>query len=66
MNKTFCRSDEFDIKTFDSEHLEKLTEYYCNLVNCSFKSGIFSECEKTAFVWPMPKKYSGPDILNSY
>ena len=36
INKTFCRNDAFDLKTFDSEQLEKLAEYYCDLVNCSF------------------------------
>ena len=40
MNKTFCRNDAFDIKTFDSEQLEKLAEYCCDLVKWSFKSGI--------------------------
>ena len=33
--KTFCRNDAFNIKTFDSEHLKKLAEYYCDLVYCS-------------------------------
>ena len=49
MNKTFCRNDAYDIKTFDSEHLEKIAEYFCDIVNCSFKSGIFPECEKNCF-----------------
>ena len=66
MNKTFCRNDAFDIKTFDSEQLEKIAEYFCDLVNCSFKSGVFPECEKLAFVRPMLKKDSDPDILTSY
>ena len=46
MYKTFCRNDAFDIKIFDSKQLEKLAENYCNLVNLSFKSGIFPEREK--------------------
>ena len=46
MNKTFCQNDAFDIKTFDSEQLEKHAEYYCDLVKCSFESRIFPECEK--------------------
>ena len=46
MNKTFCRNDAFDIKTFDSEQLEKIAEYFCDLNICSFKSGVFPECEK--------------------
>ena len=66
MNETFCRNDAFDIKTFDSEQLEKIAEYFCDLVNCSFKSGVFPECEKIAFVRPMLKKESDPDVLNSY
>ena len=65
-NKTVSRNDAFDMKTFDSEQLEKLAEYYCDLVNCSFKFGIFPECEKIAFVRPMFKKDSDPDILTSY
>ena len=56
MSETFCRNDAFDIKTFDSEQLETLAEHYCGLVNCSFKSGIFPECEKSAFDPAMPKK----------
>ena len=46
MNKTFCRNDAFDIKTLDSDQLKKKAEYYCDLVNYLFKSGIFPECEK--------------------
>ena len=49
----------FDTKTFDSEKLEKLTEYYCDLVNWFLKSGIFPECEKFTFV-------SDPGVLASY
>ena len=66
MNKTFCRNNAFDIKTSDSEQLEKIAEYCCDLVKCSFKSGIFPECEKLTFVRPMLKKYTDSDILNSY
>ena len=54
--ETFCRNDAFDIKTFDSEQFEKKVEYYCDLVNCSFKTRIFPEREKIAFVRPMLKK----------
>ena len=49
MNKIVCRNDVVDIKSFDSEQLEKLAEYYCDLVNCSFQSGTFPECEKNWF-----------------
>ena len=56
MNKTFCRNDAFDLKTFDSEPIDKLAEYNYDLVNCSFKSGIFPECEKIAFHRPKLKK----------
>ena len=42
MDKNFCRNDEFDIKTLDSEQFEKLAEYYFDFVNCYFKSGLFS------------------------
>ena len=48
-NKTFCQNDAFDIKTFDSEKLEKLAEYYCNPVGCYFKSGVFHECVQNCF-----------------
>ena len=54
--KFFCRNDEFDVKTFDSDQLEKLGEYFCDIVNCSFKSRVFPECEKNAYVRPMLKK----------
>ena len=50
LNKNFCQNDAFDIKTFDSEKLEKLAEKCCDPVNCSFKSEIFPECEKNASV----------------
>ena len=66
MNEIFCRNDAFDIKTFVSEQLEKKAEYYCDLVYCSFKSGIFPECENIAFLSPMLKKDSDQDIINSY
>ena len=66
MNQTFYRNDSFEMKTFDSEQVEKLSEYYCDLVNCSFKSGIFPECKKIAFVPSMLKKNSDQNILNSY
>ena len=46
MNKTFCRNDTFDMKTFDSEQFEKLAECYCDLFTCSFESEIFPRCEK--------------------
>ena len=46
MNKILCRNDALDIKTFDSEQLKNIAEYYCDLVNCLFKSGTFPECEK--------------------
>ena len=46
MNKTFCRNDAFDTKTFASEPLEKLAEYYCDLVKCSFKFGTFGESKE--------------------
>ena len=54
--KTFCRNDTFDIKTFISEQLEKISKYYRDLDNCSFKFEIFPLCEKIAFVRPMLKK----------
>ena len=66
MNKTFCRNDAFDIKTFNSDQLEKIAEYYCDLVNYSFKSGIFPECENNTFVRPIIKIDSDPDFLISY
>ena len=50
MNENFCRNDAFDIKTIDSEKLEKIAEYYCDIVYCSFKSGIYPECEKKMFL----------------
>ena len=56
MNKSFCRNDAFDLKTFDSEQLEKIPEYYCDVVKCSFKSRICPEHEKIAFARPMLKK----------
>ena len=46
ITKTFCRNDAFDIKIFDYEQLDKIVEYYYDLVKCSFKSGIFPECKK--------------------
>ena len=54
--KTICQNDAFDIKIFVSDQLEKLTDYYCNIVHCSLKSQLFSEFEKIAFVRPMLKK----------
>ena len=62
MNKTFSRNDVFDIKAFDSEKLKKLAEYYCDVVNLSFKFGIFRECEEIACVRPMLKKVSYLDV----
>ena len=56
MKKTFCRNDALDTKTYVSEQTEKVAEYYCDFVNCSFKSGVFSECEKIGFVGPIVKK----------
>ena len=56
MNKILCRNNAFDIRTFNSERLEKQAEDYFNVVNCSFESETFPECEKTAFVWGMLKK----------
>ena len=56
MNKTFSRNEAFDIKAFDSEQLEKLAEYYFDLVSCSFKSKFFPEWEKTVYAGPMLKK----------
>ena len=50
MNKTLCRNDAFDINSFDSEQLEKLAEFYCDLGILSFKSAIFAEFEKVVFV----------------
>ena len=61
-----CRNDAIDIKTFDSEHLQKLAEYYRNLFNCSFKSGNLPECEKVAFVRTSLKQVSESDNLKSY
>ena len=66
MNKKFCRDIAFDIKTFDPEQLKKRAESYCDFVNCCFKSGIFPECEKKAFIRPMVKKDSDIDYLNSH
>ena len=66
INKTFCRNDAFDIKTFDSEHLEKLAEYYCYFFTYSFKCRSFVECEKIAFDRPRLRKYGDPDSLNSH
>ena len=48
MNKNFYRNDALDIKTFDLEQLEEIAEYFCDLVNCSLKSGVGSA--STAFV----------------
>ena len=53
---TFCRNDAIDIKTFDSKQLEKLAEYYCHLIYCSFNSVTFPEYEKIVFVRSLLKK----------
>ena len=62
MSKIFCPNDAFDTKTFESEQLEKLVKYYCDLVKYFFKSGYFPEFEKNASVRPMLKKDSDPEI----
>ena len=68
MNEFFCRNDSFGIKTFDSEHLEKIAEYCCDLVIRSFKSGTFSECEKIAFVRPIHtiNNHIGPHTIHIF
>ena len=62
----YLLSGAFNIITLDPEQLKKLSEYYCNLFNFSFKSVTFTECEKSLFVRPMLKIFSNPDILNPY
>ena len=61
MNKTFCSNDSFDIRKFESSQLKPLATYLCDIVNCSFKNGIFPECEKMAYVRPMVKKDNDSD-----
>ena len=46
INKTFCPIDLFDIRTFKPESLQKLAPFYCDLVNCFFMTGTFTECEE--------------------
>ena len=49
MKKNFCQNDAFDIKTFDSEQIDKIAVDFCDLFNCSLISGVFPECEKKSF-----------------
>ena len=57
----------FDIKTFDPEQLEKIVDYYCDVVNCSYRTGTSPECVKNVFMKPMlTKKNSNTNILKSY
>ena len=62
MDKTFCPIDALDIKFFNLEQQEKLAEYYCDLINCSVKSGTFPEYENFACVRSILEKDSDPVI----
>jgi len=66
MNKTYCSNDSFDITNFKPEQLRSVASYLCEIVNSSFRSEKFPECEKFAYVRPMIKKDSDPDLLKSY
>ena len=66
MNKTYCFNDTFDISLFEPEQIQKLALYFCEIINNSFGSGIFPECEKMAYVRPMIKKDSDQDLMKSY
>ena len=43
-------------KMFDPKQIEKLAEYYCDLVNCSFYPDLSLNLKKIAFVRRMFKK----------
>ena len=66
MNKTYCSNDSFDITTFKPEQMRSVASYLCEIVNSSFRSGKFPECEKIAYIRPMIKKDNDPDLLKSY
>ena len=67
MNKTNCLADPYDIKLFQlSEVRESLIPIFTNIINESFRTGIFPEECKTAIVRPLIKSNKDPDLLSSY
>ena len=66
MNKTFCHNDPFDVKKIDNDSLKSLSNYYADIANLSFHSGIFPDSEKYAYITPLLKKCSDPDNFSSY
>ena len=67
MKKSFCLNDPIDIRKVDLENCGAgLAKIYVKLINLSFKSGVFPEAEKFAYVKPLIKKGNDPDELSSY
>ena len=66
-NKTNCLNDPFNVKLIEFDKiLEPLACTYADLINCSFRTGLFPESEKFAIIRPKIKGTQDVDDLASY
>ena len=67
MNKTHCPNDPIDIRKIDLTVVgDELSEFFSEIINKSFVTGIFPESEKFSYVRPLLKTGKNPNDIASY
>ena len=67
MNKTHCPNDPIDIRKIDLTVIgDELSEFFSEIINKSFVTGIFPESEKFSYVRPLLKTGKNPNDIASY
>ena len=65
--KTYCLNDAIDMRILDFDVVGgQLCEILCEIVNASFKTGVFPKSEKYSYVRPLIKANKDPSQLASY
>ena len=67
LNQTNCSNDPFNMKLLKKDDMARnIVSIYVDIINSSFKNGIFPETEKLAIVRPLLKPGKDKDELASY
>ena len=67
MNKTYCPNDPIDFRKIDIAMIgDKLSEFFSEIINRSFQTGMFPVTEKFSYVRPLVKAGKNPNEIASY